>query len=532
MSSPHSKAGTGLRPVPGTRREALYGSDSTREIEHVAAAALPAHTLMQRAGLSVARLASALQPHASVIWIACGPGNNGGDGLVAASHLQRWTQARGGSPKIVVTHAAPDPTRLPPDARQALQAARETGVVFSDTPPTHFDLAIDALLGIGHLRPLEGELARWLGVLRRSAAPVLNIDLPTGLHADTGVLTAIDAEDGPASGAGPRHTLSLLTLKPGLFTGAGRDAAGELWFDDLGVTPSASVPVAAWLEDHGRYTTSNTRPHASHKGSFGDVLVIGGQGITLHGAGMTGAAVLAARAALHAGAGRVFVGLLEDASAPQTHWDPACPELMFRRVDLLLEPTQLRAGAVVCGCGGGASVAALLPRVLSDAARLVLDADALNATAADPALQTLLGHRQGRGWITVLTPHPLEAARLLGTDTATVMGDRLRAAKALSERFGVLCVLKGSGSVVAAPGEVPRINPSGNAALATAGTGDVLAGMIGSALARPIDAGDSALARVCQAVFQHGALADRWDGEDNRAGLSASRLAARVRAWD
>jgi hydroxyethylthiazole kinase-like uncharacterized protein yjeF len=284
--------------------------------------------------------------------------------------------------------------------------------------------------------------------------------------------------------------------------------------------------VTAWLA--GQPPTKGTRPHASHKGSFGDVLVLGGQGIAVQGAGMTGAAVLAARAALHAGAGRVFVGLLEgDASSP-TPWDPGCPELMFRRPQRLLEPGVLETASVVCGCGGGASVAALLPRVLSGARTLVLDADALNAIATDTALQTLLGRRHGRGRTTVLTPHPLEAARLLGTTTPEVMAHRLKAAQALADRFGALCVLKGSGSVLASPGEVPLINASGNAALATAGTGDVLAGMIGSAIAPAGLSGEGVRDRVAAAVHQHGWLADRWD-DGAAPGLTAGRLAARVR---
>lgn len=516
--------GTRLHPVSGSGRVPLHGSAITRQIERQAASTLPHHTLMWRAGLAVARLARALQPHARCIWVACGPGNNGGDGLVAATYLHQWAQERGGFPAVIVTHASQDEARLPADARQALHAARAAGVTLGDAPPAHFDLAIDALLGIGPQRPFEGSPAQWLGLLRASTQPVLCVDLPSGLDADTGTLAALRTTS--TTSPGPRHVLSLLTLKPGLFTGAGRDAAGSVWFDDLSVTPAVDVPVTAWLA--GQPAPTSTRPHASHKGSFGDVLVLGGQGIAVQGAGMTGAAVLAARAALHAGAGRVFVGLLEGDAPTLTHWDPVCPELMFRRPRLLLEPGTIESASVVCGCGGGASVAALLPRVLSAARTLVLDADALNAIASDTALQTLLGHRHGRGWTTVLTPHPLEAARLLGTKTHEVMADRLCAAQALADRFGALCVLKGSGSVLAAPGEVPLINASGNATLATAGTGDVLAGMIGSAVAPAGLSGNDVRDRVAAAVHQHGCLADHWE-EGAAPGLTASRLATRVR---
>ncbi len=520
----------GPRPIGDRRREALYGVEATRRIERGATIQGPDGALMSRAGLSVARLALALAPHARNIWVACGPGNNGGDGLVAATHLHRWAQARGGMARVVVTHWTGEPaddSHLPADARQALESARLAGVNFSDQPPEAFDLAIDALLGIGASRPVTGRMGEWLASLRCTSSPVLCVDLPSGLHAVTGALTGSLLS--PAlSVPGPRHTLSLLTLKPGLFTAQGRDAAGRVWLDDLGVKPSPEVPIAAWLAGRPEPACNRTQStHASHKGSFGDVVVIGGQGVSVTGAGMTGAAVLAARAALHAGAGRVFVGLLQAPGASEVSWDPHNPELMFRRFEQLLERSMLQQAGVVCGCGGGSSVAGVLPQVLSCAARLVLDADALNAIAADTSLQTLLRSREGRGCTTVITPHPLEAARLLGTDTASVMADRLQAARDLAERFSVLCVLKGSGTVLAAPGEVPWINPTGNAALATAGTGDVLAGMVGSALALPgaINA-RKVWPLVAAAVYQHGWLADHWPPG---AGLSASALAGQVR---
>lgn len=521
----------GLRPVSATRREALYSVETTRHLEREATARLPAHTLMARAGLSVARLALALQPHARVIWLACGPGNNGGDGLVAATELHRWAQARNGRPTVVVTHWTGDPAddaRLPADARHALTAAREAGVAFADQPPARFDLAIDALLGLGASRPAQGPLGEWLSILRTTSQPVLCVDLPSGLNADTGALTPIAGMPLVSTEQAPRHTLSLLTLKPGLFTAHGRDAAGRVWLDDLGAASATEAPVRAWLCGQPDTAVDKAdRAHASHKGSFGDVLVLGGQGIAVEGVGMTGAAVLAARAALHAGAGRVFVGLLQGLNADEPNWDPLTPELMFRSVEQLLEEVSLRQGCMVCGCGGGSRVAEWLPRVLSSASRLVLDADALNAIAADTSLQTLLNDRKGRGWVTVITPHPLEAARLLASDTATVMTDRLKAAQTLADRFDVVCVLKGSGTMLAAPGEVPWINPTGNAGLATAGTGDVLAGMVGSALACLERTDDSTvLSGVAAAVFQHGWLADHWPPA---SALSAGALAAKVR---
>jgi len=458
----------------------LFDVAATRRLERAAAQALPPHTLMRRAGLAVARLAMALAPDARCIWIACGPGNNGGDGLEAALALHE----RGFAP--VVTLCA-DPARLPPDAAQALARAQAAGIPIAATPPDRFDLGIDALLGIGAARAPAGDMAQWLSRLYGGSAPLLSVDLPSGLDADTG---AAQFDFGAAPHARhARHCLSLLTLKPGLFTGHGRDAAGEVWFDDLGVAAVAEAPIAR----RSGAPAEQARAHAAHKGSFGDVAVIGGA------PGMAGAALLAASAALHHGAGRVYVGLL-DASAPLL--DPSQPELMLRRADAF----PLEAMTVVCGCGGGDAVRAHLPRVLASAPRLVLDADALNAVAQDTALQALLAQRHARGWATVLTPHPLEAARLAALDTVQVQARRLEVAHNLARRFGAVVVLKGSGTVVAAEGETPFINPTGNARLATAGTGDVLAGMIGAALA----SGQPAFEAARDAVWRHGAAADHW----------------------
>jgi hydroxyethylthiazole kinase-like uncharacterized protein yjeF len=276
--------------------------------------------------------------------------------------------------------------------------------------------------------------------------------------------------------------------------------------------------------------------HATNKGDFGDVWVVGGQGISHNGHAMTGAALLAARGALHAGAGRVFVVPLD--SGHPTTLDPLCPEVMFRQLDVLASQV-LPDGIWVCGCGGGQAVIPHLPALLRQATVLVLDADALNAIAADVSLQQMLRERATSQFVTVLTPHPLEAARLHQTTASLVQQDRLSAATTLANRFNCICVLKGSGTVTAAPGCVPTVNPTGNAKLSTAGTGDVLAGMLGAALARhaaelqraPLadaepDRTHAVLNRymsvVCGAVFSHGQVADRWPVN---AHLSASQLA-------
>ena len=487
-----------MQRIQPTQSYALFGTAATQRIEHAAAAQLPPHTLMQRAGLAVAHLARALAPHARTIWIACGPGNNGGDGLEAAFHLQRP------GVRVVVTWLG-QPETAPPDAHQSWQRAQSTGVEFSNQAPadlTPADVCIDALLGIGlsannkrATTPSNSPLHQLLQQLRTSRATVLAIDLPCGLDADTGQYAAGFAPDNHTPTL-PRHTLSLLTLKPGLFTGAGRDAAGTVWFDDLACAPDTESP-SAWLSGPASTTA---RSHASHKGSYGDVAVIGGEGLQMRGMGMTGAALLAGRAALHSGAGRVLVALLDDGAMA---FDTQQPELMLRRFDALA----LEQLIVVCGCGGGEAVRAVLAPVLLRAARLVLDADALNAIAADSALQIALQARAQHGQATVLTPHPLEAARLLGTDTASVQAQRLQAAQQLAERFGCIAVLKGSGTVIAAPNQIPHINPTGNARLASAGTGDVLAGMIG---ARWAASSASPFEAASQAVFAHGLAADRW----------------------
>lgn len=450
---------------------ALFDSATTRSIEADAAASLPPGTLMRRAGLAVARFAVAIAPHAKIVWIACGPGNNGGDGFQAAQHLSMMGK------RVVVTWTG-EANKLPADARAAWQGASDAGIVFACDPPDHYDLCVDAIFGIGSLRPLGGHYRNWVERMNSGAAPVVAIDLPSGLHADTG--------SGQCAQLKAQYTLCLLTLKPGLFTANGREFCGEIWFNDLGVAPTAS-PCALLSHTAPRIP----RPHNSHKGSYGDVAIIGGC------PGMAGASLLAARAALHGGAGRVYVGML---GAPTLQWDDRQPELMFR----LPTDLPLDSMTVVAGCGGGDTIGTHLPYILKRARRLVLDADALNAIAQDRNLQDQLGTR-GLG-TTVLTPHPLEAARLLQLTTGDIQSDRLRWAQALVSKFACTVVLKGSGTVIAGPGTIPRINPTGNARLATAGTGDVLAGLIA---AQWTGAQDS-FSAACNATLHHGYIADHW----------------------
>lgn len=471
------------RILPARRNWPLHDAAGSRAVEQASQAGLPPHTLMRRAGQAVAALARALHPHARHAWIACGPGNNGGDGLDAAIHL------RAAGLTVELTLAA-DRSRLPPDAADALTRAEAAGLHVA--PATHrpatADFAIDALLGLGARRAPSGELLGLVHHLNALPCPVLAVDLPSGLDADTGQ---------PFGEACVRasHTLSLLTLKPGLFTGAGRDFAGEVWLDTLG-TGSNDPTASAMLV--GAASVGSRRRHAQHKGSFGDVIVVGGA------SGMAGAALLAARAALAAGAGRVYVDAL-DQTQPLTV-DLSHPELMFRREWWKsIAPDTLAGSTVVCGCGGGEAVRQALPRLLSAAARLVLDADALNAIASDASLAQLLVARQHQRRDTVLTPHPLEAARLLGTSTVNVQANRVGAASQLAKLLGAVVVLKGSGSVIADRDGTVSINGTGNAALASPGTGDVLAGWLGGTWSA---SGATALTSARHAAWLHGLAAD------------------------
>ena len=488
-----------LRVTPAGPARPLHSAAATRAAEALALAEHPPGTLMARAGLAVAQLAMAMAPHARVVHVFCGSGNNGGDGLVAARHLH------GAGRRVEVTMLG-DPARLPADAAAAFEAATAAGVPLrrgsgqSDAPTPRCDLAIDALLGLGAVRAVTGDMAAAITALNQCGAPVLAVDIPSGLHPDTGA-----ALGGPLVRA--HTTLSLLTLKPGCFTAEGRDHAGQVWLDSLGVAADGATAVLTGTPK------VVPRLHASHKGIHGDVSVVGGA------RGMVGAAWLAARAALAAGAGRIFVSLLDEHAAAV---DLQRPELMSRPQWWRAAPDLLGRTTVVCGCGAGDRLIEVLPPLLAHAARLVLDADALNAIALDAALLTALRARASRARATVLTPHPLEAARLLGCSVSQVQQDRIGAAMSLAERCNATVVLKGSGSVVATTGALPCINPTGNGALATAGTGDVLAGWIGGRWARADALGAHAVAAA--AVWEHGHAADRFVDGGGMGPLCAADL--------
>ena len=463
----------------------VFTTEATRTIETHATIALGSGVLMRRAGEAVARLALACNPHTHIFWIACGPGNNGGDGLEAAIVIRQLGK------QVWVSHLGLH-FKSSIETQDAYARAQKAGIAISIHPPVLFDSVIDALFGNGGARSEPSPYDAWMQQIIASGKQVLSIDAPSGLNSDTGEtnLVCIRAET----------TLVLLTLKPGLLMDEGRDVCGNLWLHRLGLDEICEPRTLL-----NAPSSLSPRPHASHKGSFGDVGIVGGA------QGMTGAALLAATSALHGGAGRVYVALLQDRiDFPVVTLQS---ELMLRHwSDLSLE-----AMTVVAGCGAGNAIQESLPVLLKRAKRLVLDADALNQIASSPSLIDLLQDRAEGS--TVLTPHPLEAARLLNTNTADIQKDRLCAARILCSQFRCTVVLKGSGTLIADTRHGIRINITGNARLATAGTGDVLAGLIGAHWSVQ---GVSAYQAACSAVYQHGLIADQWPNEKT---LTAHALA-------
>jgi hydroxyethylthiazole kinase-like uncharacterized protein yjeF len=494
----------------------LHGRAGSQALEAAALAANAPGELMQRAGLAAARLVLARWPRVRSVLVLAGPGNNGGDGWVLAQRLHEAGHTAS------VFDATPTGAPRPADAAaaQANALAARVPVHAADALPAALataDLVVDALLGLGASGAPRAAIATVLTALQsaraaRSGLALLALDGPSGLDLDRGQAAAACVCPADA-------TLALLTLKPGYLTGQGRDFCGELWWAPLWEGPASEhrtdVSPCAWLAGP---PAPVSQPHGLHKGSRGDVWVVGGA------ADMEGAALLAADAAARGGAGRVLLlPLAADASASLARIARA-PHLLALPERSWADDAALAAATVVAGCGGGTEVAATLPRLLEQAPRLVLDADALNAVAHDPSLRAQLALRSARGLGTVLTPHPLEAARLLGHSTAEVQADRRAAAQRLADDCQACVVLKGSGSVVAAPGAIPVVNPSGNAALATAGSGDVLAGWLAALWAQ---APRRAPQAVCvEAVWRHGDAADRWRAAGHAGPLPASELAA------
>jgi hydroxyethylthiazole kinase-like uncharacterized protein yjeF len=498
--------------APADQALALLSVDKLRSLEAKAASVLDPHTLMARAGAAAAQLVmdlSKASPETAglPVWIVAGPGNNGGDALVVARELHRAGM------KVEVCM----PVEVKPDdARWALASARDAAVKIETRAPGSFEgygWVIDGMFGIGLTRPLEGvfaELASRLSKRSMDQGQVLALDVPSGLDSDTGEA----ANGGPAVRA--THTITFIGAKPGHFTGHGRDLSGKLFVADLEIAapakPSILLNAASLFGAH-----FPPRDYATNKGTFGTLAVIGGD------TGMCGAPILAARMALYGGAGKVNVAFIGEGAPP---YDPPHPELMLHHVDRFsLE--KMDAMSIGCGMGQGERAKKVLLDVLALDVPKLIDADALNLLSSDDSLGRLVAERGAKGDLCVLTPHPLEAARLLATDVNTVQRDRVAAARRLAARFNAVAVLKGTGTIVASPDGRIAINPTGNAALATGGTGDVLGGLIGAFLAQRLPAFEAALA----GVYLHGLAAETLTGEgEGPAGLTAGELAPKVRS--
>lgn len=472
----------------------ILGSAALRLVEATHVQASP--SLMERAGHAAAALAALLAgaPGARVLVLA-GPGNNGGDGFVLARELLQ----RG----FAVTLASVAPAGgYPADAAQARRDWLDAGGrIDSDFAEEGWALAVDALFGIGLSRPLQGGWADWVARFNVLACPRLALDVPSGLNGDSGALT------GPCVVA--THTATFIAYKPGLLTLDGPDHCGELSLFDLDVVPNEAAGHV--LTPACFATRLQPRRHNVHKGSFGAAGIVGGA------AGMQGAALLAARAALHMGPGKVFLGMLAEGGGidllhPEIMWRPA------RDVSAWVD-----ALAIGPGLGQSGNAVAALDEALGVEMPVLFDADALNLLAADPVWMARLARRQGGS---VLTPHPAEAARLLGCRVAEVQADRVASALALAQRANAVVVLKGCGSVVAAPDGRWFINRTGHGGMASGGMGDALSGIIVALLAQ----GWRGLEATLCGVYLHGAAAQALAAEGvGPAGLTASETLPVVR---
>jgi hydroxyethylthiazole kinase-like uncharacterized protein yjeF len=418
------------------------------------AAGVPEPELMQRAGAAAAERAARLaSERAKDVLILAGPGNNGGDARVVARRLEE---------KFFRVAVASTPAEI-------------------EQKP--WGLVEDGLFGIGLAREISGDYAAMVDYANRQTCPVLALDIPSGLHSDTGRVL------GRAVRA--THTITFIAPKPGLLTLEGPDHCGEILVEPLGLEVSRLQTPSAWIAEPALFrNVLKPRARNFHKGLAGSLAILGGA------AGMTGAALLAARAALKLGAGRVYVGLLDEAIS----LDLQNPELMLRHPDDALGQ-DLDALVVGPGLGQGERAETLVGAALASDLPCVLDADALNLIAENEDLRHACARRTAD---TLLTPHPAEAARLLALSTADVQADRIKAAKILATNLNAHVVLKGAGSILVARDGHWFINTSGNPGMASAGMGDVLAGMLGGLLAQRYS-GESTLVL---GTHLHGAAAD------------------------
>ena len=482
----------------------IYTTRAIRKLEALATQASGAPTLMERAGVAAAELARSLcGDTAKAILVLAGPGNNGGDAFEVAVHLKREFF------RVSVVFAG-ERDKLPKDAQAALGKWEAAGGTLLDTIPgnSRFDLAIDGLFGIGLTRPLAGPYATLVERLNSLGTAILALDIPSGINADTGAVMGCAVR--------ASHTITFIAHKPGLLTLDGPDHCGELKLDTFGLDADRLLAPEGLLLDAGILAGAIApRPRNFHKGQAGSVGVLGGA------AGMVGAAVIAGRAALKCGAGRVYLGLL---TPRPPYVDYTQPELMLRKASAVIEKGLVNALVVGPGMGKENSARTLLRAALAAPVPMVLDADALNLIAGNRMLTSALGKRSAP---TIMTPHPAEAARLLGEGTREVQADRVTSVRTIAQRYRSLVVLKGNGSVIAAPDGKFWINSSGNPGMASAGMGDALSGMIAALCAQGVDPLHALLA----GTYLHGAAADALVASGSGpVGITASEVIDQARA--
>ncbi len=480
----------------------LYTAAQVRELDRLAIEehGIPGLTLMQRAGRVAFTRLQQRWPDARRVCVLCGLGNNAGDGYI----LARLAHEAGLEVEVVQLGEA---GKLKGDANSAHAALLETGIApssFSGTLP-QADVYVDALLGTGLDRELEGDWRTVIESLNSLDGPVLAIDIPSGLHADNGIVMGVSVC--------AVCTVTFIGRKRGLYTGAGADHCGTVIFEDLQVPEEIYTQVVTdtQLVSHDDFRADLTpRPRSAHKGHFGHVLVVGGD----HG--FSGAVRMAAEAAARTGAGLVSVATREHHAALI---NSRRPELMCHAVEdvAALVPLLEKASVVAIGPGLGQSgwSSQLLARVLESDLPLVLDADALNLLAADPVQRPRV----------TITPHPGEAARLLGSGTRDIQANRFAAAGALQSRYGGVVVLKGSGTIVTDHSQQHRVCAEGNPGMATGGMGDVLTGVIAGLQAQGFGQAHSAIMGVCL----HARAADQAAFVGGERGLLATDLMPHIR---
>lgn len=476
----------------------ILTADELQNLEMRAANQLGADTLMKRAGAAAAELIMKRLEDAGVeqrrVTLLVGPGNNGGDALACACELRE---------KGAVVNVVLPGGRRPTSALALAQLERWTqagGTTYDDPYMTEkADCVVDGLFGTGLAKPITGDYLDAVLWFNERQALKVSLDIPSGLNPVTGHWT------GSYPGCSADVTITFLCVKSGLYMCEGADAAGEIVLNELDVSVPLSPLSVIGTDEFPRVL--RPRVKNSHKGDYGSVAVIGGTD------GMIGASILAARAALISGAGRVT---LECRAEHAPHVDMVYPEIMFATKPVNLEDFD----AIVLGCGLGTSAEAKarVIEALNCQKPLILDADALNIIATDIKLQDMVLARRAP---TVLTPHPGEAARLLRRDTAGVTADRIAACRELAVQTGAIVVLKGAGTVISMRSSRTWINPTGSPMLATGGSGDVLAGMIGAMFAQGYDMVESVLA----AVYFHGLSAEGLE-----AGFTAGEIAPNAMA--